>query len=170
MRACDICPGGASCAGVNLASLLVRVFDLYAGGKTDKFETLFALDEDEKELLEIHTTNVSRACWTRATLSAIAEVLARREGSINEGVAWMAVVEETLGQAKDAYAHFPWHLPDLVEQEPELYERVLDRVTSGGCPSSRPLGLLSLFSSGGSGSSWFDVKPLGVDGSSGGFG
>jgi len=29
---------------------------------------------------------------------------------------------------------------------------------------------LSLFSSGGSGSSWFDVKPLGVDGSSGGFG
>ncbi len=72
MRVCDICPGGAACAGINLAPVLVRVFDLYAGGETDKFEILFAPDEDEEELLEIHTTNVSRACWTRATLSAIA--------------------------------------------------------------------------------------------------
>ena len=100
MRACDICPGGASCAGVNLAPLLVRVFDLYAGGKTDKFKILFDLDEDEEELLEIHTTNVSRACWTRATLSAIAEVLARREGSINEGVAWTAVGEKPWDRPK----------------------------------------------------------------------
>ena len=44
----------------------------------------------------------------------------------------MAVVEETLGQAKDAYAHFPWHLPDLVEQAPELHERVFDCMISGG--------------------------------------
>jgi len=50
MRACDICPGGAACAGVNLAPVLVRVLDLYAGGKTDKFEILFALDEDEVEI------------------------------------------------------------------------------------------------------------------------
>ena len=48
----------------------------------------------------------------------------------------MAVVKETLGQAKDAYAHLPWHLPDLVEQAPELHERVLDRVTSGGFGAS----------------------------------
>ena len=38
------------------------------------------------------------------------------------------------------------------------------------CPSSKHSGLLSLFFTGGSGSSWFDVKPLVVDGSSGGFG
>ena len=38
------------------------------------------------------------------------------------------------------------------------------------CPSSKHLGLLSLFINGGSGSSWFDVKPLCSDGSSGGFG
>ena len=38
------------------------------------------------------------------------------------------------------------------------------------CPSSKYLGPLSLFHNGGSGSSWIDVKPLGVDGSSGGFG
>ena len=38
------------------------------------------------------------------------------------------------------------------------------------CPSSKHLGHLSLFLNGGSGSSRFDVKPLVVDGSSGGFG
>ena len=38
------------------------------------------------------------------------------------------------------------------------------------CPSSKHSGLLSLFFTGGSGSSWFDVKPLDVDGSSGGYG
>ena len=38
------------------------------------------------------------------------------------------------------------------------------------CPSSKQLGLLSVFHKGGSGSSLFDVKPLGFDGSSGGFG
>ena len=75
MRSCDICPGGEACAGINLAPILVRVFDLYAAGKTDKFDILFALDEDEEELLETYTSNVSRACWSKAALIAIAEVL-----------------------------------------------------------------------------------------------
>jgi hypothetical protein len=35
------------------------------------------------------------------------------------------------------------------------------------CPSSKNLGLLSLFHNGGSGSAWIDVKLLGADGSSG---
>ena len=39
-----------------------------------------------------------------------------------------------------------------------------------GCQSSKQLGLLSLISNRGYGSSWIDVKPLGADGSSGGFG
>ena len=38
------------------------------------------------------------------------------------------------------------------------------------CPSSKYMGPLSLFHNGGFGSSWIDVKPLGADGSSGGFG
>ena len=38
------------------------------------------------------------------------------------------------------------------------------------CPSSKHLELLSLFSNGGSGPSRFNVKPFGIDGSSGGFG
>ena len=41
------------------------------------------------------------------------------------------------------------------------------RKKSMGCPSSKQMGL---FNKGGSGSSLFDVKPLGVGGSSGGFG
>ena len=45
-----------------------------------------------------------------------------------------------------------------------------DLITSPACPSSKQMGLLSVFHKGGSGSSLFDVKPLGVDGSSGGFG
>ena len=38
------------------------------------------------------------------------------------------------------------------------------------CPSSKHLGQVSLFRNEGFGSSWFDVKPLVADGSSGGFG
>ena len=44
------------------------------------------------------------------------------------------------------------------------------RVFFKNCPSSKHLGHQSLFLNGGSGSSRFDVKPLVVDGSSGGFG
>ena len=42
--------------------------------------------------------------------------------------------------------------------------------TTSGALSSKQMGLLSVFHKGGSGSSLFDVKPLGFDGSSGGFG
>ena len=47
---------------------------------------------------------------------------------------------------------------------------VFDDGRTGKCPSSKHSGLLSLYSNGGSGSFWIDVKPLGVDGSSGGSG
>ena len=48
----------------------------------------------------------------------------------------------------------------------DVYNQVHKRLD---CPSSKHSGLLSLFLNGGSGSSWFDVKPLVVDGSSGVF-
>ena len=62
--------------------------------------------------------------------------------------------------------NWSWHA-----MRPWLY-RYADAVTanSHGCPSSKHLGLLGLFYNGGSGSSWIDVKPLVVDGSSGGVG
>ena len=48
--------------------------------------------------------------------------------------------------------------------------QVFGELVPAVCPSSKQMGLLSVFHKGGSGSSLFDVKPLGVDGSSGGFG
>jgi hypothetical protein len=131
MRSCDICPGGDACAGINLTPILLRVFELYVAGKTDKFEILFALDEDEEELLEMYTSNVSRACWSKAALSAIVEVLVRSQEMVTQGGEWTAVVEGTLHSAAAAYAQFPWHLPDLVEQAPELHAVVLERISGG---------------------------------------
>jgi len=132
VRSCDKCPGGGACAGTNLAPVLVRVMDLHGEGKRDKFEILFALGDDDEELLETHTVGVERACWTKAALSAIAEMLVRREVAIKAGAEWQQVVEDTLEAAKQAFADFPWHLPDLVEQAPDLHAEVLERVTGAG--------------------------------------
>ncbi len=132
MRSCDNCPGGDACAGNCLTPILVRVFDLYAGGTTDKFEILFALDEDDEALLETYTANVQRACWTKAGLSAIAEILVRQGRDATEGGDWPAVIEDTLSTARGAFARFPWHLPDLVEQAPDLHANVMERVSGGG--------------------------------------
>lgn len=132
MRSCDSCPGGEACAGDRLTPVLLRVFDLYAGGLTNKFEILFALDEAEEELLEICTANVERSCWTKAGLGAIAEILVRRENSAVGVDDWPAVLEETLSVARDAFARFPWRLTDLVEQAPALHEAVLERAGGSG--------------------------------------
>ncbi|MBT6093242.1 MAG: hypothetical protein HOH04_00050 [Rhodospirillaceae bacterium] len=121
-----------------MAPVLVRVFDLYADGKTNKFDILFSLDEDEEEMLETYTANVRSACWTRAALSAIAEVLVRREAERAAGGDWRAIVEDTLASAKAAYADFPWHLPDLVEQAPDLHAQVLERVSDSGFGGAIP--------------------------------
>ena len=51
-----------------------------------------------------------------------------------------------------------------------ITEHLQTQAFTSECPSSKHLGLLSLFYNGGSGSSWIDVKPLVVDGSSGGVG
>jgi len=136
MRSCDTCPGGEACAGNCLTPILLRVFDLYAGGKTDKFEILFALDAGEEELLETHTLNVQRACWTKAGLSAIAEVLVRCEQVAADGGDWQSLIEDTLSTAKGAFARFPWHLPDLVEQAPDLHANVMDRIGGAGFSSA----------------------------------
>ena len=52
----------------------------------------------------------------------------------------------------------------------DIFTETLQNSRRGGCPSSKQMGLLSVFHKGGFGSSLFDVKPLGFDGSSGGFG
>jgi hypothetical protein len=132
MRSCDTCPGGEACAGDKLTPVLLRVFDLYAGGMTDKFEILFALDEAEEKLLETCAANVERSCWTKAGMGAIAELLVRRKEGAAVAEDWPAVLEETLSVARDAFARFPWRLTDLVEQAPALHETVLERSAGDG--------------------------------------
>lgn len=128
MRSCDDCQGGDSCAGNCLTPVLLRVYDLYAAGRTDKFEILFALDEEDERLLEAHTAKVQRACWTRAALGAIAEALRRRAETAPAGGDWPAMLEQTLRTAARAFERFPWHLPDLVEQAAELHAHVSERI------------------------------------------
>ena len=109
--------------------MLVRVYDLFTNGKTDKFDILFSLDEAEEQILETHTSGVERACWTKAALTAIAEVLVRRENDIKVSGEWQEAAEDILNNAQAAFSKFPWHLPDLVEQAPDLHAEMLERLT-----------------------------------------
>ena len=43
MLSCDTCPGGEACAGDRLTPVLLRVFELYAGGMTDTLTLADAL-------------------------------------------------------------------------------------------------------------------------------
>ncbi len=138
MRSCDNCPGGDACDGNSLMPVLLRVFDLYAGGRTDKFEILFALGEADEKLLETHTANVQRECWTTAGLGAIAEVLVRHEREAAGRDDWPAVLHDTLTTARDAFARFPWRLPDLVEQSADLHAHVTERMDSDNFASAIP--------------------------------
>jgi class 3 adenylate cyclase len=57
---------------------------------------------------------------------------------------------------------------DLIDPKiAEPHGRIVKLMGDSMCPSSKSLGLVSLFSNGGSGSSWFDGKPLVACGSSG---
>jgi hypothetical protein len=128
MRSCNNCPGGTACSGNNLAPVLKHVFELYAGGEKNKFDILFALSEEEEKLLETHTTGVERACWTRAGLVAVTGILIERLASAEQQGSWASLVEQTIATAKDAFADFPWHLPDLVDQAPDLHASLVDQM------------------------------------------
>lgn len=125
MRSCDDCPGSSACSGHNLQPVLVRVYDLFAAGTTDKFDILFALSDEDEEILERHSANVSQICWTKAALLAIIEVVGRlsttgKDKNIDADE-MEARVFETIRTAREAFAHFPWHLDELVDQAPDLY-------------------------------------------------
>ena len=85
------------------------------------------------------------------------------------------------GISKEVSQHRPGFAPTRLYSTRELnfldreygmffYPWALYSAGVANCPSSKQMGLLSVFHKGGSGSSLFDVKPLGFDGSSGGFG
>ena len=128
MRSCNSCPGGTACSGNNLAPVLRQVFDLHVDGAASKFDILFALGEDEVALLEIYTKNVERACWTKAGLTAVADVIMVRLADGDMEGDWQDHIEAAITTARDAFADFPWHLPDLVDQAPDLFEALNDQM------------------------------------------
>jgi len=130
VQSCDDCPGSVKCTSLHLHPILVRVFDLYAGGMHDKFDILFALDDEDEEALELCDAQVSRECWTKAALLAIGEVIGRigAGGTVPEDAEQQLF--GTIRMARDAFERFPWHLQELVEQAPGLYALIQEQ-----CPS-----------------------------------
>lgn len=130
MQSCDDCPGSVKCTSVHLHPILVRVFDLYAGGMRDKFDILFSLGEEDEEALELCDAQVSRECWTKAALLAIVEVV----GRIGAGGAAPDDAEQQLYDAirtaRAAFEHFPWHMEELVDQAPGLYALIQEQCVS----------------------------------------
>lgn len=129
MQSCDECPGSTQCSGYNLHFVLVRVYDLYQTGKTNKFDILFSLNEDDEKLLERYTVNVERACWTKAALLAIVEILTKlsQSGAFTDSDDLETVIAQTIKQARDAFSMFPWHLEQLVEQAPDLFAQIQEQ-------------------------------------------
>jgi len=130
VQSCDDCPGSVKCTSLHLHPILVRVFDLYAGGTQDKFDILFSLSEEDEEALELCDAQVSRECWTKAAFLAIAEVV----GRIGAGGVAPDDAEQQLYNAirtaRAAFERFPWHMEELVDQAPGLYALIQEQ-----CPS-----------------------------------
>ena len=131
MKSCDDCPGSTLCSGHNLRPVLVRVLDLYGAGMTDKFDILFALGDADEEILEHYTAHVSRACWTKAALLAIVEVVVRLQGQGLSPDAAIQHVHRSVHTARSAFSRFPWNLDELVEQAPELHALIVEQ-----CPDA----------------------------------
>ena len=132
MRSCDTCPSSKGCAGNNLHTVLRQVYDLYSNGVTNKFEILESLDDNSEVLLTRFNKQISSICWTKAALLTIAEVIIElftKEGSEVENIEQN--IQNCVLCAKDAFEQFPWRLPELVDQAPDLYEAILE-----ACPEN----------------------------------
>ncbi|MGB0747937.1 MAG: hypothetical protein ACPGO3_04270 [Magnetospiraceae bacterium] len=132
MRSCDTCPSGADCAGIGLHPVLVRVYDLYQSGITDKFDLLFALSEEDEAVIERFGHRVGEVCWTKAALLAIVEILSR-VWNTDAPTSPEAETARVLSAAREAFARFPWRLEDLVAEAPALHELILET-----CPDDSP--------------------------------
>ena len=127
MRSYDDCPSAKGCAGNNLHPVLKQVYDLYASGVTDKYDILDALDDASEDLLVRFNKLISPVCWSKAALLTIAEVILERMAQDETGAEDLERdIRVCVGRARDAFERFPWHLSELVEQAPDLYQAVLE--------------------------------------------
>ena len=125
MRTCDTCPGGSECAGDNLSPVLAEIYTLFASGKKSKFDILLALSHEAEELFERYDNQVSRICWTKASLEIIADKIA---AAGNRADGNKQLIREEIGEilrtAVKAFQHFPWYVAGLIGQAPSLYEEI----------------------------------------------
>lgn len=126
VRTCDTCPGGNDCAAVNLHPILVQVHDLHASGLTDKFDILFSLGEESEALLEKYDIQISKVCWSKAALLAIADIITN--SNCNN---WDSDAPDLIASAVNAFERFPWQINELVEQAAGLYQEICEREPSG---------------------------------------
>ncbi len=126
MRSCDTCPGGKDCAAVNLHPILLEVLNLYSSGITDKFDILFSLGEENEALLEKYDNQISKPCWTKAALLAIADIITAKESEN-----WSQDAPDLIASAVIAFERFPWQINELVEQAPDLYQAIYDHEPDG---------------------------------------
>lgn len=124
MRSCDTCPGGSECAADNLAPVLAEIYALYRSGMTNKFDILFALPDNSEALFEKYDNQVSRICWTKATLELISGVLASTDYRQADDAEFDAAVRQVLVAMVAAFNKFPWYISGLIGQAPELYEAI----------------------------------------------
>ena len=122
MRSCDTCPGTTDCAGINLHPILLQVHGLYADGVTDKFDILFSLDEASETLLERYDDQVSKACWTKAALLAIADIITAAKDQDKD-----QDTNTLISTAVAAFERFPWQITELLEQAADLYQAIVER-------------------------------------------
>ena len=126
MRTCDTCPGGKNCAAFNLRPILSRVLDLHASGITDKFDILFSLGEDHEALLEKYDDQVSKDCWNRAALLAIAGLITAKNSE-----KWSHDTPALISFSVTAFERFPWQINELVAQAPDLYQEICENDQNG---------------------------------------
>ncbi len=131
MRSCDTCPGNNECAATNLHPVLAQVLGLYAGGVTDKFDILFALNPGSEELLERFDAKVSPDCWSKAALLVIADSITTLTVGLDSAASLRDNFEDEiragLALAVDSFERFPWAVSELVEQAPALYQAIVER-------------------------------------------
>ena len=126
MRNCDTCPGNTDCAGTYLHPVLSQVLGLYAAGTTDKFDILFSLGEENEALLEKYDDQISKACWTKAALLAIADIITDKNSDN-----WSDEAPVLIASAVAAFERFPWQITELIEQAPDLYQAIFERQPDG---------------------------------------
>ncbi len=131
MITCATCPGSTLCSGMNLYQVLVRVFDLYSAGVTNKLDILIALSDEDEAILERYTANISHSCWSKAALLSIVEVIARLDTTDMEPKVFQERVFAVMRTAREAFGAFPWNLSSLADQAVDMYDLIRER-----CPDA----------------------------------